>query len=85
MPTFVSQSRVVPTQARPASITDADTYAGAGIEPPLRELLADPIVHAVMRRDRIGPDHVWSAVRAARRALAPVSVTLVHEAPSQVR
>ncbi len=28
-------------------------YARGGIEPPLREMLADPVVHAVMRRDRV--------------------------------
>jgi hypothetical protein len=44
-------------------------YAVAGIEPRLEELMADPIVHLLMRRDRIRSEHVWAAVSLARRRL----------------
>ncbi len=39
-------------------------------EPPLDEMLADPIVHLVMRRDGIGPDEVLEALEGALRRLA---------------
>lgn len=89
MPSFASRPGVVPSP--PGPVPASDLYAGAGVEPPLREVLADPVVHAVMRRDRIGPDEVWAAVRAARQALNGGGagadgglVKAVYEAPSQV-
>jgi len=39
-------------------------------EPPLAEMIADPIVRLVMRRDRIGPEEVMEAVDRASHALA---------------
>ena len=39
-------------------------------EPPIDEMLADPIVRLVMRRDRIGPGEVRAAIEAARRKLS---------------
>ncbi len=42
-------------------------YAGAGVEPPLREVLRDPIVRAVMRGDGVSPMEVRRVLRAARR------------------
>jgi hypothetical protein len=44
----------------------AQAYATAGIEPPLAELLNDPIAQLVMRRDGIAVADVWRAVEAAR-------------------
>ena len=38
-------------------------------EPPIEEMLADPIVRLVMQRDRIGPREVRAALDAARRRL----------------
>ncbi len=38
-------------------------------EPPLEEMLDDPIVRLVMRRDGIGPDEVLSTLEAAYRRL----------------
>jgi hypothetical protein len=48
-------------------------YAAAGIEPPLEELLNDPITLLLMRRDGIGPADVRRAVTAgvSRFASAP--------------
>jgi len=37
--------------------------AKAGIEPPLSELLADPVLHALLRRDGITVEDVLAAVR----------------------
>lgn len=38
-------------------------------EPQLREMLTDPIVRMVMRRDNLGPADVWAAVEQARTGL----------------
>ncbi len=38
----------------------------AGIEPAIEDMLADPIVHAIMRRDRIGEHDVRAAIARAR-------------------
>ena len=46
-------------------------YACAGIEPPLREVLRDPIVRALMRGDGVGPAEVRRVLRAARRRRPP--------------
>ena len=35
-------------------------------EPPLEEMLADPIVQLLMKRDRIGPSEVRAAMDQAR-------------------
>jgi hypothetical protein len=44
-------------------------YARAGTEPPIAEVMADPIVHLVMARDRISEREVREAIRQAVRAL----------------
>lgn len=44
-------------------------WAQAGNEPSLAELLSDPITHQVLRRDRLTPEMVWSAICTARNAL----------------
>ena len=38
-------------------------------EPPIHEMLTDPIVRLVMRRDNLGPADVWAAIDRARIAL----------------
>ena len=48
----------------------AQPYATAGIEPPLEELLDDPIAHLVMRRDGVDVAEVWRWVHEARSRLA---------------
>jgi len=51
------------TQAVPAQ---DDWLTG---EPRIRDMLSDPIVHLVMRRDNLGPTDVWTAIDRARAAL----------------
>ena len=51
-----------------------EPYGAAGEEPPLGELLGDPILHALLRRDRIGIEAVWQAVGAARESLGRESL-----------
>jgi len=48
-------------------------YESAGIEPDFRELLADPVLHAVMRRDGINEDTIRAVVRAAQIRLGLVA------------
>jgi hypothetical protein len=45
-------------------------WSQRGAEPSLRELMEDPITHAVMRRDGLSADEVWATVREAKRKLA---------------
>lgn len=45
-----------------------DVYCDVS-EPPIEELLADPIMHLVLRRDRLSLDDTRSAIVDARRRL----------------
>ena len=47
----------------------------AGVELALHEVMAEPIVHLVMRRDGLRPEDVWAIVGEVRRrqAAAPAS------------
>lgn len=44
-------------------------YACAGAEPPLAEVMADPIVHAVMRRDGVTLEELREVTRRAAAAM----------------
>jgi hypothetical protein len=44
-------------------------YAHAGVEPPLFEVMADPIVHAVMRRDGVTGEELIALLRRAAAAI----------------
>jgi len=46
-----------------------DPWASAGIEPGLAEVLADPLVHLVMRRDGVSLDALDAVIAAAREKL----------------
>ena len=46
-----------------------DVYCDA-TEPPIEELLADPILHLVLRRDRLELADTWLAIVDARQRLA---------------
>jgi hypothetical protein len=35
-----------------------DAWAEGGVEPPLEELLDDPVIHLMMRADRLEPEQV---------------------------
>lgn len=49
-----------------ASLPEESEYAGAGAEPPLEEVLDDPIVQLVMRSDRLDLTDVRAASLAMR-------------------
>jgi hypothetical protein len=44
-------------------------YAGAGDEPPLKEILDSSIVHLLMQRDHLSNKDVWAAIDRGRSAL----------------
>jgi hypothetical protein len=44
-------------------------WAKAGIEPPLHEVLADPIVASLMKADRITINEVLASTRQPARAI----------------
>ena len=44
-------------------------YDRAGPEPRLSDMLADPVVRAVMARDNVSNDHLLTVVTEARRRL----------------
>ncbi len=65
---------------RRASRRPAVAYAAAGTEPPIAELLDDPITKALMASDRVRPEDVGALVETARRRLLarrshPISYT----------
>ena len=44
-------------------------YERGGVEPPLSEILSEPIVHLLMRRDRVLESELRKLVRRGRRAM----------------
>jgi hypothetical protein len=51
---------------------DADAAArrASAIEPPLADLLGDPVLHAMLRSDGLSLDELRAAIAAARASLA---------------
>lgn len=45
-------------------------WSSYGVEPELSEVMRDPLVHLIMRRDGISQHEVWRAVGLARARLA---------------
>ncbi len=54
---------------RRASRRAAVAYTGAGTEPPVAELLDDPIAQTLIASDRVRSEDVGALVEAARRRL----------------
>ncbi|HLI12163.1 MAG TPA: hypothetical protein VKY65_11245 [Alphaproteobacteria bacterium] len=51
----------------PTRSSAAQLWTAGGIEPPVREMLADPIVRAVMKRDKLRREDIEAILREARR------------------
>jgi hypothetical protein len=49
------------------------TYASAGAEPPLDEMLDDPVVQLIMQADHVPPADVRRLLGAAERRATPAS------------
>jgi hypothetical protein len=43
-------------------------------EPPITEMLADPLVHLVMKRDGVSREEILRVMRTVNSALRPASV-----------
>jgi hypothetical protein len=48
----------------------------AGIEPAIADMLSDPVVRLVMRRDGLSDDDLWRAVQCGRTRLAAPAGTV---------
>jgi hypothetical protein len=46
-----------------------EDWSRAGVEPGLDDLISDPLVHLVMRRDHVAPPDVLKALARARARL----------------
>jgi hypothetical protein len=53
------------TSVRAPVPANAACFFSGGVEPPLAEMLRDPIIALVMHRDRVSADDVLSVMRAA--------------------
>lgn len=47
----------------------SNLFAGHGCEPPIAEMIKDPIVRLVMRRDKVSEETLVEVVESARRSL----------------
>lgn len=45
-------------------------YHETGVEPTVEELMADPIMHLILKSDRIAAADTWEAIEITRRRLA---------------
>lgn len=50
----------------PVALHESQPWGRAGIEPPLREVLADPLIHAIMRCDGVSNAALESVIIRAR-------------------
>lgn len=58
----------MPIETRP-SLAGGQRWRKAGTEPDLAEVLADPMVHLVMRRDGVSPCQLRRVIVVARKRL----------------
>ena len=56
----------IPRGCRTSSIRRAHPWSAGGCEPRLDEVLADPIVHQIMRRDGVAPDDLRTHIARVR-------------------
>ena len=55
----------------PRALHERQPWGGAGLEPPLQEVLADPVIQAVMRSDGVDRAALDALVAHARWRLLP--------------
>ncbi len=58
-----------PFELPPVPLSQRQPYGVAGIEPDLCEMLADPLVHLMMRRDGVSPAALRAVILRARAKL----------------
>ena len=54
-------------------MTDPDDWQESGVEPSLAEVMTDPIIHAVLRRDRLTVEQVLDALADVSGTLRPAA------------
>lgn len=59
-------SRSVRPTPAPAAPTPKSKYTQAGVEPPLAEVLEDPVVRLLMRADRLDPTEIQRSFLTAQ-------------------
>ena len=64
IPRRTAKALSLATVRAPIPVSGACFFSG-GIEPPLADMLRDPIIALVMHRDRVSADDVLSVMRAA--------------------
>jgi hypothetical protein len=47
----------------------SNPFAGHGCEPPIAELINDPLVRLVMRRDKVSEDTLVEIIESARHSI----------------
>ncbi len=52
-------------------------------EPSIREVMSDPIVHLVMRRDGLTPEDVWPVILAASEQLQVKPKDVAHSSENE--
>ena len=55
----------------PAALHETQPWGRAGVEPPLHEVLADPVIQAIMRRDGVAPVNLESIIIGAKARMQP--------------
>ena len=56
----------IPRECRTSAIRPARPWSGGGCEPRLEDVLADPIVHQLMRRDGVAPADLRALIARVR-------------------
>jgi hypothetical protein len=68
---FIPAGWMKPPPAAPELLETLESvYARAGTEPPLEEVMSDPVIELIMRADRLQPAEVRRLLEAAQRQLA---------------
>jgi hypothetical protein len=66
-----AEDEALPTTADAEGSAEPEPYAEGGVEPPLDELLDDPVIHLVMRADRLEPEEVRRILNVGKGQPAP--------------
>jgi hypothetical protein len=69
---FVWGGRMRSSPAAPEPDIPEGAYAHAGAEPPLDEVLSDPVIQLIMRADDLRPADVRRWIERSRRGTSPV-------------
>ena len=66
-PTWTKRSASAPRSQLDQRRADADRYGKSGTEPTLDEMLREPAIRLIMRRDNVTEDHLLYLINMAYR------------------